>query len=76
MLALPATLIKDDEKIGSVLLCGDDADIALNAEVGAWYVKLKPEMKFALAKSCEIIIIADDKRPRLFQLMRPEKKKS
>jgi len=74
MLALPAALIADHEKIGSVLLCDDDAELTLNEKAGAWCVKLKPGMTFSLAKSCDIMVIAEDTRPRFFQYMAPEKR--
>ena len=74
VLALPAALISDDEKIGSILLCDDDADLALNEEAGAWYVKLKPGMTFSLARSCDVMLIASDSRPRFFQYLAPDKK--
>jgi hypothetical protein len=57
VLALPQALVGDDEKIGSVLLCDDDADFALNEEAGAYYVRLKPGMTFSLSKSCEIMVV-------------------
>lgn len=71
ILALPSALIAGDEKIGSVLLCDDDAEITLNDKVGAWYIKLKPGMVFSLAKSCEIMLIASDNRPRFFDYLAP-----
>jgi hypothetical protein len=73
LLAFPKALIANNEQIGSILLCDDDAEFTLNDEVGACYVKLKPGMTFALAKSCEIMVIAGDTRPRIFQFMRPDK---
>jgi len=76
ILALPRALITENEKIGSVLLCDDDADFALNEKAGAYYVRLKPGMTFSLSKSCEIMIVADDKRPRFFRIMKPDKKLS
>lgn len=74
VLALPRALIPDDEKIGSVLLCDDSAEFTLNEKVGAFYVRLKAGMVFALAKSCEVMLIAEDKRPRSFQIMKPVKR--
>jgi hypothetical protein len=73
ILALPAALIADAEKIGSVLLCDDNAELTLNEKVGAWYVKLKPGMTFALGKTSEVMLIAEDKRPRFFQYLAPQK---
>ncbi len=70
-LALPRELIADHEQIGSVLLCNDDAEFALNDKIGVYYVSLKAGMRVSLAKSCEIIVVADDDRPRQFQIMRP-----
>ena len=72
ILALPSTVIAGEEKIGSVLLCDDDAELTLNDKVGAWYVKLKPGMTFSLTKSCEIMLIAADSRPRFFNYLAPE----
>jgi|SRR5688572_7499450 len=74
LLALSSALISGDEKIGSVLLCDDDADLTLNDKVGAWYVKLKPGMTFSLSKSCEVMLIGADSRPRFFQYLAPVKK--
>jgi hypothetical protein len=73
MLALPSALITTDETIGSVLLCDDDAEITLNDQVGAWYIKLKAGMTFSLAKSCEVMLIAGDSRPRFFHYLSPDK---
>jgi hypothetical protein len=42
--------------------------------VGAWYVKLKPGMAFSLSKTCEIMLIGADSRPRFFQYLAPVKK--
>jgi hypothetical protein len=71
ILALPKSLITENERIDAVLLCDDDAEFTLNEEVGAYYVKLKPGMMFDLAKSCEIMLIARDARAREFHLKRP-----
>jgi len=74
ILALLAALIMDHEKIGSVLLCDDDAEVTLNQKAGAWYVKMKLGMTVSLAKSCQIMLVAVDRRPRFFQIRRPDKK--
>ena len=73
ILAIPAAVIAGDETIGSVLLCDDNAEITLNEEVGAWYVRLKAGMVFSLAKSCEVMLIAADNRPRFFDVLPPDK---
>ena len=73
VLALPSTLTVGDETIGSVLLCDDDAELRLNDEVGAWYVKLKPGMTFSLSKSSEVMLIGADTRPRQFHYLAPVK---
>src|SRR6266566_3919756 len=73
-LALPAALISGDEKIGSILLCDDDAELALNKKAGAWYVKLTPGMTFSLTRSCEVMLIAGDNRPRFLNYLAPDKK--
>jgi hypothetical protein len=72
MLALPRALVAEDEKIGSVFLCDDDIELGLNEAAGVWHVKLKPGKEFSLSKSCEMILIGADSRPRFFQLMRPK----
>ena len=72
MLAVPMALVGEDEKIGSVFLCDDDIELGLNEAAGVWQVKLKPGQEFSLSKSCEMILIGADSRPRFFQLMRPE----
>ena len=74
VLALPALVIAEDEQIGSILLCDDHAEIALNDKAGVWYVKLKPGMTFSLARSCEIMLIATDSRPRFFNYLAPDAK--
>ncbi len=74
VLALPKALIADNETIGSVLLCDNDAGFTINDEAGALYVKLKPGMTFSLSKSCEIMVITEDRRPRFFQYMAPDKR--
>lgn len=73
VLALPRALITDNEKIGSVLLCDDNAEFTLNEKAGAYYVRLKAGMVLSLAKSCQVMLVAEDKRPRSFQIMRPVK---
>jgi hypothetical protein len=73
VLALPSAVVTGDEKIGSVLLCDDDAELTLNDNVGAWYVKLKPGMTFSLSKSCEVMLIGADSRPRFFGYLAPGK---
>jgi hypothetical protein len=72
--ALPSAVISGDEKIGDVFLIDDDAEITLNDEPAVWYVKLRPGMTFALGKSCEVMLIAADERPRFFDYLAPEKK--
>src|SRR6186713_1425994 len=57
VLAVPSAVIGGNETIGSVFLCDDNAEIMLNEEVGAWYVRLKAGMTFSLAKSCEVMLI-------------------
>jgi len=76
VLALPSQLISGDERIGSILLCDDDAELTLNDKVGAWYIKLKAGMTFALGRSCEIMLIGRDDRPRFFQYLAPDVKVS
>lgn len=71
ILALPTALISDNEKIGSVLLCDNIAELSLNEKVGVWYVKLQPGMTFSLSKSCEFMIIGKDDRPQFFQYHPP-----
>lgn len=71
LLAVPAAIITDNETIGDVFLIDDDALMTFNQEVGAWYVILKPGMTFSLSRSCEVMLIAKDTRPRFFKLLRP-----
>lgn len=72
--ALPVALIADHEQIGSVVFCDDDAEFAFNEQAGVYYIRLKPGMRFSLAKSCEITVVADDDRPRQFHIKSPETK--
>ena len=72
ILAVPAALISDTETIGSVLMCDAAAEIALNEELEVWYIKLKRGMTFSLAKSCEVMLIAKDSRPRFFKYLPPQ----
>jgi hypothetical protein len=74
ILALPSQLISGDETIGSILLCDDDVELTLNDKVGAWYIKLRAGMTLALGRSCEIMLIGRDDRPRFFQYLAPEVK--
>jgi hypothetical protein len=74
ILAFPEAVIQGEETIGSVILCDDNAELSLNSKMRVWYVKLRPGMIFSLAKSCDIMLIAGDSRPRSFQIMRPEKR--
>ena len=72
VLALPAAIIGGNETMGSVFLCDNNAEIMLNEKAGAWYVKLKAGMTFSLAKSCEVVLIASDSRPRFFGVLPPD----
>ena len=73
ILAVPSAIIGQSEEIGAVFLCDNNAEIMLNEKVGAWYVNLKTGMVFSLAKSCEVMLIGTDNRPRSFEILPPEK---
>jgi len=74
ILAFPEAVVQGEETIGSVILCDDNAELSLNSKLEVWYVKLKPGMIFSLAKSCDVMVISADSRPRFFQIMMPNKK--
>ena len=67
-IAIPQAAVSGGETIGSVILCDDDAEIALNEEKAIWVVKLQPGMSFSLNKSCQLMVLGDDEKPRFFKV--------
>jgi len=76
ILAFPVAVISENETIGSVLLCEDNAGLTLNDKVGAWYVKLEAGMTFSLAKSSEVMLVGEGSRPRFFNYLPPDETRS
>ena len=70
-LMLPGALTNGHQKINSVLRVDDGAEVTFQKSLDAWHIKLKPGMTISLAKTCEIVIVADDRRPRFFSYMAP-----
>lgn len=72
ILMLPKKVIADDEKIGDMIICNDDAQIALRDDLDAWLVKLQPGFRISVGRSCQMMVMADDSRPRRFRLRQPK----
>jgi hypothetical protein len=68
-IALPKALIGDDETIGSVLHCDEDAEFGMNPEQELILVRLQPGMTMSLSRSSEAILVASDGRTQALDIM-------
>lgn len=66
IIGVPAAILGSTEVIGSVILSSPDAEIRLPTKAGESLIllRLKSGMSASLTKSCQAIVVADDKRPR------------
>ena len=72
VLMIPKKVIEENEKIGEIILCPDNAEIALREDWDAWLVKLQKGFRLSITRSCQMMIIADDDRPRKVKIKKPE----
>ena len=65
-IGVPSQILGGDEVIGSVIRSHPDAEICLPTATGQPLIllRLKAGMSVSLTKSCQALIVADDKRPR------------
>jgi len=75
IITLPTAILGENEPIGSVIKCDDDAKINMPQNDNNFYVWLKPGMEISLTKSCEVMIASEDKKPRLMDVFVPEELK-
>ena len=73
--AIPAAVLSEDEQIGSVVLGDADIDIGLpkvsHSTPGAMiYLRLRAGMSVWLSRSCQAMVVADDKTPRRIKVIR------
>lgn len=70
VIELPIALFGDNEKIGDVLFCSDEAEINMPPNSDNFYLRLKSGMHGAIAKSSMACLRAEDARPRLARARR------
>jgi hypothetical protein len=70
VIALPKALIDQNETIGSVIFCDDDAEISMPFDADCIYICLQAGMVLSSAKSTQAMIIAEDVRPRRLSVLR------
>src|SRR5262245_35001014 len=72
LLALPADLVRAEEKIGSIIDVDDDAEIGFreraDGSLEAIILRLRAGQKAELHRSSEALLIADDDRERVFHI--------
>ena len=74
-IAVPAAILHEDEQIGSVIIGDSDMDISLPrvpiTTPGALIqLRLGAGMSVSLAKSCQAMVVADDKKPRRIKVIK------
>ena len=69
-LALPDALVREDEKIGSIIKVDDEARIGFcdrpDGTLEAIILQLQSGQKVRLHRSCDVLLLADDDRERVF----------
>ena len=69
-LALPGELVREDEKIGTIIEVDDEARIGfrerLDGTVEAIILQLQAGHKVRLHRSSDVLLLADDDRERVF----------
>ncbi len=73
VLAFPAAILEADQTFGSVIQSDDDAQFAMPEGDDRFYLRLEPGMSLTLTKSCQGVVVAEDKRPRRFKVHFPPK---
>jgi hypothetical protein len=71
-LAFPKALVGDDEPIGSVIKCHDDAHFGFPPDQEVIFARLARGMVLSLSRSSHAIVVAEDGRPRQFALLKPK----
>ncbi len=72
-LCVPAAILESSDVIGSVIKCDPDLELRLPSKPGDPHIfmRLKAGMSVHLTKSCQAMVVADDKRPRRIQVGNP-----
>src|SRR5262245_23816643 len=73
-LAIPAAVLREDEQIGSVILGDEDMQIRLptvpvTTPGARIFLRLRIGMTVWLAKSCQAMVVAEDKSPRRIRVI-------
>jgi hypothetical protein len=70
-IGIPAAILGAQDLIGSVILCDTDADIHLPTSPGETMIllRLKSGMSASLTKSCQAVVISNDKQPKRIRVI-------
>ena len=69
ILALPIAILYPDEVISSVIQSDDDVLINIAEKEERVYLRLKPGMKMSVTKSCQAHVLAENQKPKRFQVL-------
>lgn len=65
ILAVPKSILTDDEIIGDVIKVNDDALINISDDDGLIYLKMNSGMSVSFSKHCEVIVLPEDKSKKV-----------
>jgi hypothetical protein len=68
VLALPKAILGPDEPIGSVIRGDDAMEINIPEQGEVLYLRLRPGMSVTLSKSCQAVVVSDNKKPKQFRI--------
>ena len=68
VLALPKAILGPEEPIGSVIQGDDDMGVNIPDQGEVLYLRLRPGMSVTLSKSCQAVVVSEDKKPRRFRI--------
>lgn len=70
-LAFPKALVGKDEILASIIRCDDDAQFGYPPDQDVILMRLMPGMVLSLSRSCQVVVVAEDDRPRQLALLKP-----
>ncbi|MCK6471247.1 MAG: hypothetical protein L6R28_05835 [Planctomycetes bacterium] len=71
VLLIPKAVVGPNENIGEFIKANGEAEIALREDLDAWLVKLQKGHRLVLGRSCQVMILAKDDRPRQVRIRLP-----
>jgi hypothetical protein len=68
VLALPRAILGPEETIEAVIRGDDDMEINIPDKGELIYLRLRPGMAVTLSKSCQAVVVSDDKKSKRFRV--------